>query len=120
MEAIFENFKKISIDSKSVSFNKENYIMPITIKVSFYTGWSWILSESRKIKREKELEIYVLEVNDGIIYIKTKEPEFFSWSNGPTLPSRNYALFLDGTVGYIYNDTVQKWAHSGPTWKLKN
>ena len=116
MEAIIEKVKKLSLDKDTIYFDKETYIIPLTINVSFYTGWSWILSESKKIKTNKQLEVDVLMMKQGIVYIRTKEPEFFSWSNGPTLPNRYYTLFSDGTLGYIQNDLVQRWSHNAPTW----
>ncbi len=107
MESLITNLKDLSLENRTMK-----------VKITFYTGWSWLLTESKKIKREKLIDVKILDVNDNYITIKTNEPEFFSWSNGPTLPQQQYALFKDGTMGYFLNNELFKWNNSQPTWSI--
>lgn len=91
------------------------------IRVIYYTGWHFIMKECKKIKTEKKLEVEIIYSDDVYKIIKTDTLEFFSWSNGHTIPSNTYVLYPDGSMGYINsNSEIKKWIHSEPKWTLNN
>jgi hypothetical protein len=105
--------------------NKQNefskYIgKDVKIKVNYFCGWDF--SNPKCIQTSKVINgTILLNTYDNlgfIIYLKN--PEFFSWGNGITIPSNMFALLLDNTMGYYYKNPTNyiKWSDKVPTWEF--
>ncbi len=92
----------------------------ITFSASYFIGWSWIIHLSEKKQINKLVKAEIISIEDDGMIIRTLEPELFSWGNGPTLPSRDFILYNDGTIGYMYQGKKNKFGHSIPKWSNTN
>ena len=101
----------------------------VNIHVSYYTGWAFIPSQRQRTPMEKDVRGRLYDLTEdatiersptgcteAYVFV-TDQEQMFSWGNGPTLPTKVFLLYADGSMGYHRREnTFHIWMSNAPTW----